>query len=137
MALLDALIDKVSDPALRRALRDQIDTMLIKQSFGLVYQQHKPETVELPNYRVRRGCQVRVVAEDSDDLYLVEQVRGDMITIASNAEEPERWEIDRGEVVVVREFGEPIYPGLRPVGHVDAGGEKPPHIVIMARISTR
>ena len=130
MALLDALIEKVSDPALRRALRDQIDTMLIKQSFGLVYQQHKPETVELPHYRVRRGCQVRVVAEDSDALYLVEQVRGDAITIASNAEEPERWEIDRGEVVVVREFGEPIYPGLRSVGYVDAGGEKPPHIVI-------
>jgi len=45
VALIDALIEKVADPALRQALRNQIDTMLAKQSFGLVYQQHKPETV--------------------------------------------------------------------------------------------
>ncbi len=52
MAHIDALIDKVSDPALRQMLREQIDIMLNKQSFGLVYQQHKPETVELWHYGV-------------------------------------------------------------------------------------
>lgn len=132
MALLDALIDKVSDPALRKALREQIDTMLMKQSFGLVYQQHKPETVELPHYRVKRGCKVRITSEESDDLYIVEQVLRDVVTIASTHDEPERWEIDRSELVVVREFGEPIYPGFRSIGKVGAGGEKRPHLVINA-----
>ncbi|MHA7658407.1 site-specific DNA-methyltransferase [Mycobacterium sp. ML2] len=132
MALVDALIDKVSDPALRRALRDQIDTMLMKQSFGLVYQQHKPETVELPHYQVRPGCKVRITSETTDTLYLVEKLVGATATIASIAEKPERWEIDRNEVVVVREFGEPIYPGFRSLGKVVAGGAKPPHLVINA-----
>jgi len=132
MALIDALIDKIADPALRQALRDQISTMLMKQSFGLVYQQHKPETVELPQYKVRRGSKVRIPSEATDDLYDVERVEGGTVTIVSQSVEPERWEIERSEVVVVREFGEPIYPGLRSVGTVSEGGEKPPHLVINA-----
>lgn len=106
--------------------------MMIKQSFGLVYQQHKPETVELPKYRIRRGCTVRVRSEDSGELYVVERLNGDVVTIASMSEDSERWEIGRDNLVVVREFGEPIYPGLRSVGKVTAGGDKPPHLVINA-----
>ena len=49
MAHIDSLIDKVADPSLRQMLREQVDGMLNKKSFGLVFQAHKPETVELPN----------------------------------------------------------------------------------------
>ncbi len=59
MAHIDALADKVADPALRAALREQVATLLDKRSFGLVFQEHRPETVELPQHRVRRGGKVR------------------------------------------------------------------------------
>ena len=63
MAHIDALIDKIADPTLRHALREQLDIILEKQSFGLVFQEHKPETVELPSYQIRRGCKVRYHAK--------------------------------------------------------------------------
>lgn len=36
------------------------------------------------------------------------------------------------ELVVVREFGQPVYPGLRSVGRVERGAEKPWHLVLKA-----
>ena len=132
MALIDALIDKVADPALRQALRDQVSTLLVKHSYGLVYQQHKPETVELPNYKVRRGCKVRPVNVDSEDLYDVLRVDGVDLICLTQSDTPETRTFKRSEVVVVREFGEPIYPGLKSVGRIDEGGDKPPHLIVNA-----
>jgi adenine-specific DNA-methyltransferase len=132
MAHIDTLIDKVADPALRQMLRDQVDSMLTKQSFGLVFQSHKPETVELSNYRVRRGCKVRIPAEGDGLLYLVDRVTNGTATVVSIDEKASRWDIPAEDLVVVREFGEPIYPGLHSIGRVVRGGEKPAHIVINA-----
>jgi adenine-specific DNA-methyltransferase len=132
MALIDALLDKVSDRALRQALREQVNAMLAKQSFGLVFQQHAPETVELHNYKVRRNCKVRIKSEDDDTLYRVENVKGDKATVQSLVEVPERWDVALDDLVVIREFGDPIYPGLRSTGTVTNGGDKPPHLVINA-----
>ena len=33
-------------------------------------------------------------------------------------------------LVVISEFGEPVLPGLRPVGSIELGGDKPNHVVI-------
>lgn len=77
MAHIDALVDKVADPALRAALREQVDSLLQKRSFGLVFQEHRPETVELPQHRVRRGCKVRVWNELDQVLYRVDKISGD------------------------------------------------------------
>lgn len=132
MALVDALLDKITNPSLRQALREQVDVLLGKQSFGLVFQQHKPETVELPNYIVRRNCKVRIRSEEDDELYRVDNVKGKKATIASLADEPEFWDIDVSELVVVREFGDAIYAGLKSTGRVENGGDKPPHLVINA-----
>ena len=132
MAHIDALIDKVADPALRQALRSQIDTMLTKQSFGLVFQAHKPETVELPHYKVRRGCKVRIKSEEGQELYRVQKILSDKATVASLTDEPELWDVQVEDLVVVREFGEPIYPGLKSIGSINRGGDKPAHIVINA-----
>jgi adenine-specific DNA-methyltransferase len=135
MALVDALLDKITDNSLRQALREQVDIMLHKQSFGLVFQQHKPETVELPNYKVRRGCKVRRRSQDDNQLYRVDVANGrkpTKATIASLTDVPEFWDVDVDDLVVVREFGDPIYPGLRSTGKVERGGDKPSHLVINA-----
>ncbi len=132
VALIDALLDKISNSSLRQALQEQVDLMLTKQSFGLVFQQHKPETVELPAYKVRRNCKVRIKSEDSADLYRVENIKGATATVASLVDVPQFWDIDVSDLVVVREFGDPIYPGLKSLGKVQCGGDKPPHVVINA-----
>lgn len=113
MAHIDALVDKVADPALRAALREQVDSLLQKRSFGLVFQEHRPETVELPQHRVRRGCKVRVWAEPDQVLYRVDKINGEEASITSLTEPPVQRSLPRSELVVVREFGDPVYPRPR------------------------
>jgi adenine-specific DNA-methyltransferase len=132
MAHIDALIDKVADPALRQLLHEQVAHLLSRQSFGIVYQQHKPETVELYHYKVRRNCKVKVLSERDNALYRVEKVSGADATIVSLTEVPESRQVEVCDLVVVREFGEPIYPGLRSLGTVERGGDKPFHVVVNA-----
>lgn len=52
---LDVLLDKVQDPALRADLRSQIDRLKQRRSFGLVFEQHIPERVRLPQHPIRVG----------------------------------------------------------------------------------
>lgn len=134
MAHIDALIDKVADPSLRQELREQIDVMLNKQSFGLVFQAHKPETVQLPNFQIRRHCKVTLRTDVASDptMYEVVSINGGRATIRTVDEAAEETEVAIAEIVVVREFGEPIFPGLRSVGKVDRGGDKPRHVVLNA-----
>ncbi len=110
MAHIDALVDKVADPALRAALREQVDSLLQKRSFGLVFQEHRPETVELPQHRVRRGCKVRVWNEPHQVLYRVDKISGDEASVTSLTEPPVQRRLPRSCLVVVREFGDPVYP---------------------------
>ena len=130
MALVDALVDKITDPALRKALRKEVDGLLEKQKYGLVFQQHKPETVELYTHKVRKNCKVRIRSEDSDDLFVVESVKAGKATVTSTTDQPESWVVEVDDLVVVREFGDAIYPGLESTGKVERGGDKPPHLVI-------
>lgn len=132
MAHIDTLIEKIADPALREALREQVDTLLHRRSFGLVFQEHKPETVELPNYRVRRGCQVRIRKEHDGGLWIVENVSAGLATLASSEEPRETRHEAVDGLVVVREFGEAIYPGLRSVGSIERGRDKPFNCAINA-----
>ncbi|MCY3923857.1 MAG: DNA methyltransferase [Chloroflexi bacterium] len=50
-------------------------------------------------------------------------------TVVLDAGDDAREEARRDDLVVVAEFGEPIYPGLRRLGSVNMGGDKPAHIV--------
>lgn len=132
MAHIDALVDMVADPALRAALREQVDSLLHKRSFGLVFQEHRPETVELPQHRVRRGCKVRVRDEPDQVLYRVDKLSGGGASITSLTEPPAQRRLPASYLVVVREFGDPVYPGLARTGHVHRGDDKAAHVVINA-----
>lgn len=132
MAHIDALVDKITDVALRDALRDEVNTLLHKQSFGLVFQEHKPETVELPNYLVKRGCKVRIKREVDGVLWRVERVTADGADLLGLDDDGDKRREPIEALVVVREFGEAIYPGLRSIGRLDRGGDKPCHAVINA-----
>ena len=126
---LDALLGKVGDLALRANLRAEIDRVRAKQSFGLVFESHLPERVRLPDHPVRRG--VTVVRRDNDEeALLVRRVRDGIATLIGPDNSSE--EVDVSDLVVVAEFGQPIYPGLARLGSVERGGDKPAHIVINA-----
>jgi adenine-specific DNA-methyltransferase len=139
---LDVLLDKVQDEALRADLRSQIDRLKQRRSFGLVFEQHIPERVRLPQHPIRVGSQV--VSRDDDDSPTFDVIATeDGVATVLKVREADGAYIQRNEhddveaqhanldsLVVVSEFGEPVAPGLRHLGSVERGGDKPYHAVI-------
>ncbi len=65
-------------------------------------------------------------------LYRVEKLSGDEAVLTSLTETPVQRTLPKSDLVVVREFGDAVYPGLVSTGRVARGGDKPAHVVINA-----
>lgn len=127
---LDVLLEKVADPQLRAELRTAVDKVRAKRNFGLVFESHLPERVRLPEHPVRRGATVVLRADKHGEPMTVRTVKRGQAYVADA--EGARHSVPVADLVVVAEFGEPVYPGLTRVGEVRRGGDKPAHVVINA-----
>jgi len=139
---LDVLLDKVQDPALRADLRSQIDRLKQRRSFGLVFEQHIPERLRLPQHPIRVGSQVVSRDDDHSPTFEVILINDGVATLVQvrdadgayvqrsehGLDGQERAPVD--SLVVISEFGEPVLPGFRHLGSVERGGDKPYHVVI-------
>lgn len=132
-----------TDPQLGADLEAEIAALTKRRTFGLVFEPHQPEAVELPGRPVRRGDKVRVLPPrgetktDDQRLWRVTRIeRADGRRLAHLAEldveEPETQIMPADDLVVVAEFRDRIYPGLVETGRVERGGDKPFHSVINA-----
>jgi len=125
---LDVLLDKVDDPALRADLKRQVELLRARRRFGLVFEEHLPERVQLPEHTIRRGTRVVLRDHDEDEPRDVVKVAKKKATVCSADGETETLAVD--DLVVIADFGEPIYPGMRRLSSLKAGGDKPAHVVI-------
>lgn len=132
-----------ADKQLGDDLEKEFAALMKRRTFGLVFEQHQPEAVELPGRAVRRGDKVRVLPprgemkQGDQRLWRVERIeRVDGSRVAHllelDAEEPETQVVITDDLVVVAEFNDRIYPGLVETGRVERGGDKPFHTVINA-----
>lgn len=140
---LNSLLDRVekTDTALARELRAQIEGLAKRREFGLNFEKHKPETVELHGRRVRVGDKVRYLAPRGSaeavrrETWIVQSIKAveakatALLALAEGDEMAERLVED---LVVVADFQDPIYPGLKSTGKVERGGDKPSSAVINA-----
>lgn len=135
---------KARDPQMGLDLEAEFKALSKRRAFGLNFERHKPEEVELPGRPVRRGDKVRVLPERGTSgpgdqrLWVVtrtERVDGKRVAhlrlpVEDNPEEQVALVED---LVVVAAFGDAIYPGLVETGRVERGEEDDPfHTVINA-----
>lgn len=132
---------KVRDSALGDELEREFKALASRRAFGLNFERHRPESVELPGRPVRRGDKVRVLPprgttqRGDQRLWRVTRIEGDgearmaQITLI-DAETPETADVAVADLVVVAEFRDFIYPGLVSTGRVSRGDDKPFHTVI-------
>jgi hypothetical protein len=133
MAAIDDLLKRVDDPALRDALTREFLSVRDDKQFGLVFERHLPESVRLPGHPVRKGLLVEERGEKDSDRWTVRKVSQGQATISRTVEKKMVTEVRPvGDLVVVRQFGEPIYPGLKSIDKIERGGDKPWHSVINA-----
>ncbi len=138
MAKIEDLIAQISDERLRKALANEVKVLKKTKKFGLVFEEHLPETVRLPNMPVRAGELVALKRESGNQLWRVKGVSKGVATCEMTTEDSRLTGSSTrvfllSELVVVRNFGDPIYPALVPVDRVERGGPgKPWHVLINA-----
>jgi len=134
------------DAQLAADLAREVKALSERREFGLNFERHTPETVDLPGRPVRKGDKVRYLPErgtigkgGDQGIWRVIDIRrvdGDRIASlrrqAAPEVEPETASRRVDDLVVVAEFRDPIYPGLVSTGKVERGGNKPFHTVINA-----
>ncbi len=134
------------DAQLGADLEAELRALSKRRTFGLVFEQHQPEAVELPGRALRRGDKVRILPPRGETrrsdrrLWRVMgfgghgQERMARLRLADDAsnETPETQTASVQDLVPVAEFRDTIYPGLVETGRVERGGDKPYHTVINA-----
>lgn len=132
---------KASDPALGKELEREFKALAARRAFGLNFERHKPETVELPGRPVRKGDKVRILpprgSTQKGDQALWRVVGFEKVGVKREAKlealgggESAACSVLVADLVVVAEFRDYIYPGLVSTGKVERGGDKPFHTVI-------
>jgi len=132
---------KAKDPALGDELDREFKALASRRAFGLNFERHKPESVELPGRPIRRGDKVHVLpprgstAKGDQRLWRVVRLEGRGAARVAHltlidAAEPETAVVPVADLVVAAEFRDYIYPGLVSTGKVTRGGDKPFHTVI-------
>ena len=136
-----------ADPQLAADLGAEFRQLTGRSQFGLVFERHQPEAVELPGRPVRRGDTVRVlpprgsltigdtrhwVVTDLERTPDGKQAHLTEADVDPEVREPATSTAALEDLVVVARFEDPIYPGLVETGRVENGGDKPFHTVINA-----
>src|SRR4051812_27014370 len=115
MAKIEDLVALIPDERLRKGVSREVKELKKRKKFGLVFEEHLPETVRLPRFRVRVGELVAVRNQSGNTLWRVKAIKGAR-AVCDRAIEgyPAQNEIDREfpivDLVVVKNFGDPIYP---------------------------
>jgi adenine-specific DNA-methyltransferase len=127
--ILDQLIGQVADEALRNRLAREVELLRGSRRFGMVFDRHLPESVRLPDHPVRKGVKVGLRDESTTHTWRVagftDTSRAVAILDGDGGKHPV------GDLVVIREFGESVFPGLRTAERIANGpGDAPWHTVI-------
>lgn len=148
MSRLSDLLRQVEqkDPQLAADLAQEVKAMSQRRPFGLNFERHLPETVELYGRPIRKGDKVRFLPGRGEAPKSVDRKLWKVVAVARKNRErvakllpaestgSESGAVERvvEDLVVVAEFRDPIYPGLVSTGKVERGGDKPVHTVINA-----
>lgn len=117
MAAIDELIQQIQDPTLRDRIQKEVNKMTKQKKFGLVFEEHLPECTPLYDMPIYKGTKVAKKTGKVDDIYIVLDFPKDGV-LCKNVATKEEEVIPNAELVAVAEFGEAIYPYLKPIDTV-------------------
>ena len=143
MSAIHDLIAQISDPRLRERLGAEWANAAKDKKFGLVFEDHLPELLPLHGAKPRKGDLVCRRQGALKDVWQVKSLNAGVATCVKPSNDAHPSEPTRAaaesvqfpveELLVVREFGEPIFPALVPVDAVANGpADSPWHTLIEA-----
>jgi len=132
---------KMKDLSLGQELEREFKVLSARRSFGLNFERHRPESVELPGRPIRKGDKVRILPprgstkKSDQQVWKVVALEGPKGARQARLEafgsaDKETTTAAVEDLVVVAAFLDHIYPGLSSTGKVERGGDRPFHTVI-------
>lgn len=119
MAAINDLISQIQDETLRNRIQEEVSKMAKQKKFGLVFEEHMPESTPLYDMPIKSGCNVmRRDSKDDKSIYVVLKVEDDTAVCVKPEQKDEAVTFELKDIVRVAEFGEPIYPYLKPLDSV-------------------
>ena len=117
MAILDELVTQIENPDLRARIAAEVEKLAKQKKFGLVFEEHLPECTPLWDIPVKAGRKAALKTGHVNDFYTVLKIE-DGVATCLNKDKSATAEFPVEELVCVAEFGEPIYPSLKPIDTV-------------------
>lgn len=129
---IQELLKEIKDDRLKGRLSAAVAELRKTKKFGLVFEEHLPEL--LPIYSAKVRSQARVSRRDGrlTETFTVQRINKGVATLVPESGSGEPQEMPVAELVVVKRFGEAIFPALRHVESVLRGGDAPHHTLIEA-----
>lgn len=117
MAAINDLIAQIQDESLRDRIQKEVNKLAKQKKFGLVFEDHIPECTPLYDIPVKRGALAALKGGNIKENYFVKSISGGVAQCVNKASD-ESAEFAVDDLVTVAEFGEPIYPYLKPLDSV-------------------
>ena len=117
MSILNDLVSQIENAELRARIAAEVDKLAKQKKFGLVFEEHLPECTPLYDIPVKKGGKVALKAGKVNDVYTVLKIE-DGKALCLNKDKSETAEFPVNELVCIAEFGEAIYPCLKPIDRV-------------------
>jgi adenine-specific DNA-methyltransferase len=118
MAAINDLLRQIPDTSMRNRLEQEFARISKNKKFGLVFEEHIPECTPLYEVSIKRGSTVAKKTGHINDVYTVLKLDGDT-ALCLNKKTSDTENIPITELVSVAQFGEPIFPTLRPIDSVE------------------
>ena len=117
MAVLNDLIAQIENAELRRRIEEEVVRMNKQKKYGLVFEDHIPECTPLYDIPVKVGTSVSFKLGQVNEVYRVIKIDGDeAFCVKKDGTTVEKFLVD--DLVSVAEFGDAIYPCLKPIDSV-------------------
>ncbi|HEY1449910.1 MAG TPA: DNA methyltransferase [Solirubrobacteraceae bacterium] len=144
MSRLTDLISQLAQtsPELAEDLRHETDVLASRTPFGLNFERHVPESIQIPARTIRLGDKVMrrasagQVSQDREQIWIVVGFTGAgkkrvaLLLPKSGESGDSAVRVPVRDLVVIAEFRDPIYPGLNSRGRVEQDPDKPFHVVV-------
>lgn len=118
MAAIDQYIERIPNTELQEQIREEVARLTKKKRFGLVYENHLPDNVLMPEVTIHRGTKVALRGNTPNDVYEVQDIEKDNAVCRNLASlEDKTFLLD--DLVAVAQRGDVIYPYLKPMDSVE------------------
>lgn len=118
MAAIDQYIERIPNTELQEQIREEVARLTKKKRFGLVYENHLPDNVLMPEVTIRRGTKVALRGNTPNDVFEVQDIEKDNAVCRNLASlEDKTFLLD--DLVAVAQRGDVIYPYLKPMDSVE------------------